>query len=95
MWKNVILLGAFAFLLCACGGARNAKLPDGSKGYSINCNGTDNDWGRLLQPGGGQVRRPVRDRQHQYRGSGQYAHAQYHCEMQEIERVSGRGCVSP
>ena len=44
MWKNVILLGAFAFLLCACGGARNAKLPDGSEGYSINCNGTDNDW---------------------------------------------------
>ena len=44
MWKNVILLGACAFLLCACGGARNAKLPDGSEGYSINCNGADNDW---------------------------------------------------
>ena len=44
MWKNVILLGACAFLLCACGGARNAKLPDGSEGYSTNCNGADNDW---------------------------------------------------
>ena len=44
MWKNVILLGTFAFLLCACGGVRNAKLPDGSEGYSINCNGEDSDW---------------------------------------------------
>lgn len=44
MWKKVVLLICCALPLGACGGARQALLPDGSEGYSINCNGMDGDW---------------------------------------------------
>lgn len=38
------LLGLCFALAAGCGGGRTARLPDGSEGFSVNCNGMDSDW---------------------------------------------------
>lgn len=44
MKRLVPALCLFATLAAGCGGANTARLPDGTEGYSVNCNGMDNDW---------------------------------------------------
>ena len=39
-----LALSLCALLAAGCGGANTARLPDGTEGYSVNCNGMDNDW---------------------------------------------------
>lgn len=38
------LLGLCFAFAAGCGSAQTARLPDGSEGFSVNCNGMDNDW---------------------------------------------------
>lgn len=39
-------------LLCACAKSQQVYLPDGSAGYSINCDGSSNSWSLCFQRAG-------------------------------------------
>ena len=46
MYRFFVMSLCMASLLASgCGGGpSSARLPDGTEGYSVNCNGMDNDW---------------------------------------------------